>query len=258
MIAGKRGGEDQADNDAEDRRPEQTDIGQCQRERQHAEDRPPDHAPRADAVADRAADHRAGGDGEEEQEQIKLRALHRETEGVDQVEDVEARDADEIEVLGEGQREQDGDRLPHLAVLSRGSISRAARRTDRLPNCPAVLPYQEPMPASSTMPISATDREPGEAPLAVRQHDEGCEQRTDARCRNCRRPGTPTGRGRGARPTRAAPRVRTLGETPKSPCRSARRRAAPAIARGKSQQQQPEQRGAPCRARANRAWGNGR
>ena len=55
-----------------------------------AEDRPEDHLAAADAVADRSADDRARRDGAEEQEQVDLRALHRELKAADQIERVVA------------------------------------------------------------------------------------------------------------------------------------------------------------------------
>src|SRR6185295_15824375 len=64
--------EDQADDDREDLRPEQVRVWQREREREHAEDRNPDHELPAEAVADRAAKDGAGGDGAQENKEIDL------------------------------------------------------------------------------------------------------------------------------------------------------------------------------------------
>src|SRR3712207_7019113 len=49
-------------------------IGQRERERQHAEDRDPNHVAPADLVAHGTAEHRAGRNGGEEDEQVNLRS----------------------------------------------------------------------------------------------------------------------------------------------------------------------------------------
>ena len=76
----ERRGQDQADDHGQHRGPEQVGVRQQQRERQDAEDRAPDHVLAAEAIADRPAEDRAGGDRAEEHEQVELRGLHRDVE----------------------------------------------------------------------------------------------------------------------------------------------------------------------------------
>ena len=89
---------------------EQAGIGQRQRERQRAEDREPDDVFAAEAIAERSAEERAGRVGGEEDEEIELRRLGRDAELVDQIEDVIARQARDVELLREQQRDQHRER----------------------------------------------------------------------------------------------------------------------------------------------------
>ncbi|GCC42489.1 hypothetical protein chiPu_0026807, partial [Chiloscyllium punctatum] len=102
----RRRRDDQADHDRQHRAGEQPGIGQRQRERQRAEDREPDHVFAAEAIAERATDERAGSVRGKEDEQIELCRLRRDAEPVDQIEDVIARQARDIELFGEQQRDQ--------------------------------------------------------------------------------------------------------------------------------------------------------
>ena len=97
----RRGRQDQANEHGQHRAAKQAGIGQCQRERQRAEDRKPDDIFTAEAVAERSAEEGAGRVGGEEDEQIKLRALRRYAELVDQIEYVIARQAGDIELFRE-------------------------------------------------------------------------------------------------------------------------------------------------------------
>jgi hypothetical protein len=84
-------------------------MRQQQGERQGAQDGQPDHAAAADAVAQWAAEQRAGGDGAEEHEQMQLGLRHGHAEAVDQIEREVAGEARQIHILGEDQRQQDAD-----------------------------------------------------------------------------------------------------------------------------------------------------
>ena len=75
------------------RGPEQIGVGQHQGERQRPQDGNPDHIFAPEMVAHRAARQGAHRHRRQEHEQMHLRRLHRNAEGVDQVEGVIAADA---------------------------------------------------------------------------------------------------------------------------------------------------------------------
>ncbi len=81
-------GEDEADRDRVDHRPELVEMRQRQGERQHADDRSPDHEFSSKTVADRAADESSRRHGAEKDEQIDLRILHRDVESLNEIEGV--------------------------------------------------------------------------------------------------------------------------------------------------------------------------
>src|SRR5262249_27953308 len=97
--------QNQSNDDAQDRRPEERRVRQEQRERQDAEDRNPNHQFSPEAIANGAADERAGGDGAEKNKQVHLRTLHRDAEALDEKERVVAADACQVDVLRKNQRE---------------------------------------------------------------------------------------------------------------------------------------------------------
>ena len=99
-------GDDKADDHAEYGGPEQVDVGQGQGERCGAEDREPDDFLAADLVADRATGKGAHGHRAEEQEQVHLRAGHRQLEFLDQVEREVTGEAGHVPVFGEHQHSQ--------------------------------------------------------------------------------------------------------------------------------------------------------
>src|SRR5205823_7717728 len=97
-----------ADKYAQHRACEQAGIGQRQRERQCSEDGKPDDVFATEPIAQRSAKERARGVRGEKDEQIKLACLSGDTELVDQIKYVIARQARHIELLGEQQRDQYG------------------------------------------------------------------------------------------------------------------------------------------------------
>jgi hypothetical protein len=164
--------QDKADHDRQGRRPEQVHVRQQERERSDAEDRKPDHRLAADAVPERSAHERAERGSEQENEEVQLRALHREAELLDQVEGVEAAEARHIEVLGEDQHEQHGDGQRH-AVSRKHGAGPAAGRAPRDGHVVARVPA-----ADLHQQHDADERcraEPGEAFLPER-HDHRCRQ----------------------------------------------------------------------------------
>ena len=107
---GERGGEDDADDDGEDGAPKQIRVGQQEGKGGGAQNGDPDDGLAADAVADGTADDRAGGDGGEKQEEEQLGVLDGDLEGLDEVERVVAPEAGQVEVFGENQDGEDGER----------------------------------------------------------------------------------------------------------------------------------------------------
>ena len=122
------------------------------------------------------------------------------------------------------------------AALRRGGRARGRR-------CGAA--YQRPTTPSTTIAGQRGDREPGDAALAVRQHDERRQQRPERDCRNCRPPGRCSAPGRNARRRRAGRRATPPGGTrcEPSPTMAAASSSDQKCA-GMGQQQQPAQRGA--------------
>jgi hypothetical protein len=114
-----------ADDYAQHAGPEQADVGQRQRERQHAQDRSPDHVLSAESIANRTTDERAGADRSKEREQMQLRAADGNVEPVDQKEHEVARQARQVDVLREHQCQQHGQRLARPRV---DGLRRHARR----------------------------------------------------------------------------------------------------------------------------------
>ena len=106
----ERRGEDQSDEHAQDARSRQTDIRQSNVKGATPEDRKPNDTLAPDAVADGSAEESAERDRQQEQEQMNLRRLNRQVKFLDEIEAVIARDAREVEILGEQQHQQDGDR----------------------------------------------------------------------------------------------------------------------------------------------------
>ena len=153
----------------------QPDVRQDQRERQDAQDRRPDHVFAAEAIADRAADHRAGGDRGEEDEEQDLRVLHRHAEALDQVERVVARHAREVEEFREDERDQHHDRGDDPCGLrycpsGRVTLGAAPRGVPPVPT--ADVPQHDHR-------HQCDDGEPGDALLAVGNDDGRGEQRPD-------------------------------------------------------------------------------
>ena len=68
----ERRGQDEADDEGEDGGPEQIGVGQQQGEGRAPEDGSPDHLLAVDPTAEGTAELGAGGDGEQEDEQVQL------------------------------------------------------------------------------------------------------------------------------------------------------------------------------------------
>src|SRR5205823_12535055 len=100
-------GEDEPDDRAQDRAPEEICVRKSEGERRHAEDRHPNDSLAADAVTDRSAEKCAGGNSGEEDEDMQLRVPHREAEFLDEEKRVVAGHAREIEILRENEHDQD-------------------------------------------------------------------------------------------------------------------------------------------------------
>ena len=96
---GKGRGEDDPDEYGQDSRPEKIGKWQQQGEGGYSENGEPDDVLAADAVADRAADEGAGGDGEKEQEEQQLGVLDGDMEFIDQIEHVIAAHGGHIEIF---------------------------------------------------------------------------------------------------------------------------------------------------------------
>ena len=82
---GKRGRENDADDDREHAGPEKIRVGERDGERRDAEDRDPDDQFASVAVTDRSAEDRPDRNREEEEKEKELRALDREMEFSDHV-----------------------------------------------------------------------------------------------------------------------------------------------------------------------------
>ena len=108
-MAEKAEDKNQADDRGKHAAPKQIGVRQGERERRHAQDRSPDDGLAAHAIANRSAEKSPGRDGEEKDEEMELRALDREAEFFDQEKSVIARDAGEIEILRENERDQDAE-----------------------------------------------------------------------------------------------------------------------------------------------------
>ena len=156
-------------------------MRQQQRERQHAEDRSPDHVLATDAIAQRPAEDRARGDGAEKHEEVQLRALDRDVKSIDEVERVEGAETREVDVLREHEHEQHRDRGGHLAareVMERRVVAavRAAAGAHVVAVPDADLPEHDHRRQRG-------DRKPGQAALPVLEHDESRQQRPERRPR---------------------------------------------------------------------------
>ena len=106
---GKRGSEDQSDDDAQDAGPKQIGIRQDQGERQNAKNGAPDDQLAAELVAHRPAEKCPRRHRTEEQGQVELRALDGKVKAVHQVEGVITDEAREVKEFGEHQGDQDGE-----------------------------------------------------------------------------------------------------------------------------------------------------
>ncbi len=73
----------------------------------------PDHSLAANAIADRSSDQSAGSHRAQEDEEVNLRTAHGNVKAGHQVKRVVAGEAGQIEILGEDQRDQNGDRRSH-------------------------------------------------------------------------------------------------------------------------------------------------
>ena len=123
--------EDQPDDRAQHAVHGQVRVGQREGERQHAENRSPDHVLAPDTVTDRAAEHRAGRHRAEKHEQVQLRAAHRHVERLDQIEGVVGAEARQVDVLREDEHQQQRQRAGHLRRASARGAARAPRRAPR-------------------------------------------------------------------------------------------------------------------------------
>ena len=148
-------------------------MRQEQRERQHAEDRAPDHEFRSEPVGQRPAEEGAGRDRSQEDEQHHLGLLDRHVERPDQVEGVVAADARQIDHLREQHDDQHGDRADDDGARMRRPRRRrsvlAGRAMRRVP------------PADAGQEDDGDQREDGEGEhrmLPERHDDEGRQQRS--------------------------------------------------------------------------------
>src|ERR1700676_4491814 len=116
---GKRRSQNQADDDGENGGPEQIDVRQEQAERQNAQNRDPDYVAAADAVAHRPADDGSGSHGSEKNEEMNLCVLRGDMEFVDQIKDVVADQAGQIEVFREHERDEDRQIEAHFSRRQR-------------------------------------------------------------------------------------------------------------------------------------------
>ncbi len=170
---GECGGQYQADDEAQDPRPHQVDVGQDHGEGRHAQDGHPDDALAPDAVADVSAEQGAERHREQKYEQIDLRRAHRQMKFLDEVETVIAGDAGCVKVFRENQQHEDADGPCDGA---RGDRSRPRGRAhgaalQMLMLVPGAHPRQHRDGQQRGNP------EPGEACLAVRKNDHRGEQR---------------------------------------------------------------------------------
>ena len=140
------------------------------------ENRPPDDELAPDAVADRSADDGARRHRGQKQEQVELRVLHRHVKLVHQVEREIVGQADQVEVLGEDQRDQDGHGQDHFCAW--------AGRVDAWPGAVWALGRggrfffdHAPTPLSTAIPSSATSENQAMLRWPLRQHDERRQQR---------------------------------------------------------------------------------
>src|SRR5260370_29664814 len=74
--SGESGGQDEADDHAQNASPEEIGVGQHQSEGKNAQDRAPDNVFASDFVAHRTADVSSRGDSRKKQEEVQLRALN--------------------------------------------------------------------------------------------------------------------------------------------------------------------------------------
>ena len=146
-------GHGQADQHRQHIGPEQVDERQRQAQRQDTQDRDPQDRLAADPVADRAADQRADRHGTQEQEQVDLGTADRDREPVDQEEGVVGGERRHVEILGEGQRQQDHHRRDHPVAPHRRQV--AARPYRSAAAAPDDRGTRRPTRLRITMPITA-------------------------------------------------------------------------------------------------------
>src|SRR5688500_4370195 len=94
-------------------------MRQQERERRYAQDGDPYHVLTANAVAYRSANEGGCRNGEQEDEQVQLRALYRNVELIYQVESVVVGHARHVKILGEDQHQQYHQGKGHLACGKR-------------------------------------------------------------------------------------------------------------------------------------------
>ena len=143
-------------------------MGEQQRERQHAEDRPPDHEFASETIAQGAADESARGGRAKEDKQIDLRNLHRDLKRLDEIERVIARQAREVEHLRKDEHDQERDRARHHFARQGGRRGRRAAPFGA--GAPRRIPLADPRQKSRSP--AARAREPDDRPLAERHDDE--------------------------------------------------------------------------------------